>query len=532
MPSNHNQQPSTPDQLTTEERSLFDISKVKEWRTRQYGILNGLRANSTSVLDTQYVEDFTNSIDSTLDDFLESQGIDVASVNYNEVRELYRGASIDRINENEWGNSPASRGVDSSDRKSGSDVFAERIADRLGSLQGGLDDRRRAERDAEFGALEAEVVEARELLAVQAAKRQGRLFTLDRSNYDELRSDYFSKVQALGERHLIEHADYTEEDKNLIALTILFDEQEKLRELTREKLAGTKVGKFVGWMNKGGKLSRAGKGVLLGIGAGVAGSFLAGAVGAGIVAGGAVAASRFARGYSAHDKERGMKSYEDTMDVSSEDLNISNALNFADDDTRLNKTSRLIGDQEDFEAGTRREQSKRRKAFAWGAGSIAVGAALGYGIHNASEYLSDRNLTTKDWISGKVDNVPSVDGDIDEDPTDGAGTDVNEGNGTGEGTEPDGGADTNKDTLSWSKDAVTVTHGEGFYQTFQEMGIPEEYWAEVIEDVGPKLQNRGWAYFDSMNNEWRISHTGDLSDVELGIVSDSAKRAGFTFNSL
>lgn len=561
--TNHNTQPTTQSELTPEERSLYDIAKINELRARQLSVLNDLRASSPNILDGQYVLDFNTSIDDILDDFLAEQGVDSSSANYAELRDMYRSASVDRINENEWGNSPASRGTDSNDHKSQSDIFKDRIVARIGSTVDiddpdvQLTDQERQARDTEFETLESNVADMRDRLATMAAKRQGKLFTLDRSRYDKLQKEYFATVQALGKRHLQEHADYDEADKNLIAITILFEEQEELRELTKAKLANTKVGKFVSWMNRGNKWMRAGKGVLVGVGAGLAGSFLAGAVGAGIVAGGAVAASRFARGYAFRDKDRGMKVYSDTIDVDVSDIDMHNALTFADDDNRMAKTSELLADQEDFETGTKGEQRKRQKAFAWGAGSIALGAVIGAGIHEGIEHAQGKASTAWDWAkkegnggygtSNRPEGIPSaedVDGDgifNGDDPDYNPATDKglpnasdlnhdgllqdNERLGDTDALQPD------TDTLTWadfSPKAQLVTSGEGWYQTFNEMGIPKEHWADVLNDVGPELQDKGWAYFDQAHSEWRISHTGKLDDGILNLIAESSKQDGYT----
>lgn len=262
--------------------------------------------------------------------------------------------------------------------------------------------------------LESNLADAREKLAAAAAKRQNSLwsgnFTGNSDVYDKLHDEYNDALRALGQQHISLHEDYTDESKNIIALTILFDEQEKLRDLTTEKLENKRITKVIKWMNKGNAATRIAKGVAIGAGAGLAGSFLAGAVGAGIVAGGAVAATRFARGFALkdHDK-RGMSSFEDTVDVSEADIKVGPALHFAESD-QISAADKVLGAQGSFEADTRNEQKKRRKAAAYGIGSMAVGSVLGYGLHAAVEWASGKDLTLIDNAAEKTKNFLSGEG--------------------------------------------------------------------------------------------------------------------------
>jgi hypothetical protein len=390
MSTNHNHQPSSQPELSPEERNVLGLTKVNEWRVRQHSILNGLRAHSPSVIDTQYVTDFKNSIESTLDDFLHEQGIDTSAANYDEIRTLFREASIDRINDDEWGNSPSSRGVDPNDHKSQSDIFAERIAARLGNSANAPEPTQEltAEQKKEFEALEAKLEALRESWAKESAKRQGRMFSFDNEYRDNLYREYQAAATALAAKHMEVHNDWSDEDKKLIATALVFDEQEKLRNLTTEKLKGTKISKIVTWMNKGSKFTRIAKGVGIGLVAGVAGSFMAGLAGTAAVAGGAVALTRFARGFALGDKDRrGMKSFDQVVDINELD-----GKSWKDQQAYAEGT---------FEEGTRHEQKKRTKAGVYGVGAIAVGAAMGGAIHWGAESLSGRNLSAVSWLTDR-----------------------------------------------------------------------------------------------------------------------------------
>lgn len=245
-----------------------------------------------------------------------------------------------------------------------------------------------AEQKKEFEALEAKLDALRESWAKESAKRQGRMFSFDNEYRDNLYREYQAAATALAAKHMEVHNDWSDEDKQMIATALVFDEQEKLRNLTTEKLKGTKISKIIQWMNKGSKFTRIAKGVGIGLVAGVAGSFMAGLAGTAAVAGGAVALTRFARGFALGDKDRrGMKSFDQVVDINELD-----GKSWKDQQAYAEGT---------FEEGTRHEQKKRTKAGVYGVGAIAVGAAMGGAIHWGAESLSGRNLSAVSWLTDR-----------------------------------------------------------------------------------------------------------------------------------
>jgi hypothetical protein len=100
------------------------------------------------------------------------------------------------------------------------------------------------------------------------------------------------------------------------------------------------------------------------------------------------------------------------------------------------------------------------------------------------------------------------------------------GRGGGNGT-PNGSETLHAELNEFSQAARIVERGEGWYQTFDEMGIPERHWADVLESAGPKLQDQDWAYFDESAEEWRISKPGKLPPEVLETIVTAAKRDGF-----
>ncbi len=537
MTHNPNQAPSIAPELSTEERALLSIDKLNEWRGRQHHTLSDLRA--ADFLNHSSADDFSASIDSTLDEFLEQNGLAADSANYGEIRALFREASIDNFTEDEWGNSPASRGTDPDDHMSQSDRFEERIEQRL--ADGGdqdTEDTPSVELDAEKVAaideLEDQLNDLREQMAEMTAKRQDTFFSLKKNaKRDALRDEYHALVQELGRRHLALHEDASDEEKNLIAMTVLFDEQEKLRQETIAELEDKPLGKFIKWMNKGNVATRIAKGVGIGALAGVSGAFVAGAVGAGVVAGGAVMASRFARNFALKDnKTRGMASIfseggkSSAIDFDADVLNTGAALNFTDDANRMENIQALTGANKAFEDDTKKEQEKRRKSAMYGTAMMGAGALIGYGIHEGAEYLSGKNLTVTHWLHEKWDNFWNVEdnGHLPPPPPTG-----NTGIDHGGGHTP-----THKPSISWADFAPSahmVTPGEGWYQTFQELNIPQDHWADVLKDAGPKLHEQGLAYWDNAHSEWRISHTGKLPTSALKVIAAASKRDGYTLAS-
>ncbi len=73
----------------------------------------------------------------------------------------------------------------------------------------------------------------------------------------------------------------------------------------------------------------------------------------------------------------------------------------------------------------------------------------------------------------------------------------------------------------FSPAAHTVNAGEGWYQTFKDMGITNATeQANLLNKVGPQLQEKGWAYH-MPNGLWGISRPGQLPDDVLKLIQNS-----------
>lgn len=76
--------------------------------------------------------------------------------------------------------------------------------------------------------------------------------------------------------------------------------------------------------------------------------------------------------------------------------------------------------------------------------------------------------------------------------------------------------------VDFSIDALTVTDGEGWYQTIQEVtGVTDPVeQAAILQKIGPALQEKGWAY-PMDDGTWGISRTGTLPKDVLELIKNS-----------
>lgn len=408
----HSSTPTTPE-YSTEERNVLSMKQLEDWRKFQEADLDDRRGRSGYIpslggkvaIDEEppYVTEFKAGVDTSLDSYLDSLHLPVDSPNRDVIKGLFRDASIDKISVDDWRGSPASRGGDPADTKSPRTVFSEKINEYLGVGVDGDDETSPADdetegpeaREERLAEARAAVAEAREKWASISSKRQARVFRRNAKDQATAYHDYMTKVNELGRLELediISDDTVDETKKNAEVISYLFDEQAKLRELTTEKLKGTKVSKFIAWMNKGGLVKRILKGGSIGLAAGLVGAFAGGLVGAGVVTAGAVGAARFVRGYTLGDKDkRGMAAADESM---KDDVATRLADTDIDGDT-FDKAS--LHFDAAFENDTRKEQNKRRKAAAAGLGMVAVGSLAGYGVHAAAAAISHHDLQ---WLGG------------------------------------------------------------------------------------------------------------------------------------
>jgi len=66
----------------------------------------------------------------------------------------------------------------------------------------------------------------------------------------------------------------------------------------------------------------------------------------------------------------------------------------------------------------------------------------------------------------------------------------------------------------------TVHSGEGWNEVMANNNIDPSNFHSRLTEIGPDLAKKGWAYFDNNHGEWRISHTGQLSQDVLDLIKN------------
>ena len=365
-----------------------------------------------------------------------------------------------------------------------------------------------------------ELNELRETLATLSAKRQGHVMGDGGQKYAEAKQAYDDQKIALAKlenESIINSTELSGQDKKIKITEYLFTEQARLRVSTTEKLKGTKVGKFVEWMNRGKVATRVAKGLLLGVGVGLVGAgvgALAGvagvaALGSGLAAVG-TATARFARGFASKDARDGRGIATLDKEVHKPEYNVNTPSDYID--TAHQHYDNL------FEQDTKLEQKKRRSSVKWGIGALAVGVVLAEAGQLAVDaHLFDGLMNHYDPLTSHIHPHTNMEvthpGSNVVLPPAGASVDLPPA-GTGVELPASPAA-----LPEFSVDAHTVVPGEGWYQTFKDMGIKSNEWSSLLKKVGPSLQEKGWAY--NMHGSWGISHSGQLPDDVLESIKNS-----------
>lgn len=339
-------------------------------------------------------------------------------------------------------------------------------------------------------------------LAALSAKRQGRLFNRDsgklQQEYNAKQAEYETALNDL--IRLEESAEKTaglEKSEGQARFDVamkLVDNFKKLQEQSVEMLKNTKVGKFVEFMTKGGTFKRILKGVLVGGAVGAVGAAItvftagtgAGAVGAGLATAGALA-GRFARGFAASDAKRGDSMFTNGGEYMTR---LVGHMEKGGGEDRIDTAHRIL--MEKLETDTKQEQGKRRKATYIAMGSVAVGSILALGLNEAIDSYTGHNkgahdLLWNDEVQGKA--VP----------------------------DPDSVPRTELKTIiperTFNAEAIRIDPGEGWYQTFQDLGVAQKDWPTLLNKVGPELQgvkvNGMDLAYRMPNGEWGIRMTPD-----------------------
>jgi hypothetical protein len=171
--------------------------------------------------------------------------------------------------------------------------------------------------------------------------------------------------------------------------------------------------------------------------------------------------------------------------------------------------------QDHWESLSRGERRSYRQARKMGAATLAL-AGIGAGVV-INSYLSNKGLTSggghgsasaADMLvnRGQSGNAPDVSiGKFD----------LNVPDRPSRGNTPI--------PIEFSKAAQHIETGEGFNQTFREMGIPREKWAATLRKAGPELVKMGVAYKDQAVGGYGFSQEGQLSRSSMLVISKAAQ---------
>jgi hypothetical protein len=283
------------------------------------------------------------------------------------------------------------------------------------------------ERDPALEQAELKLASLREVFATQSAKRQGRFFGRGKK-YEEAKTAYNEQMIKVAQFKMgdIDTTGMTDSEKNATAIALLFDEQNELRNASKEKLANTKVGKFVEWMTSGSKKARFAKGLALGVagtvvGAG-AGMLIGAAAGVGLAAAAAVTAKSvvsFGRGYAKSANkpdENGNVQGRGIQELAADTSHHVGAMNHMRREVAAGKSLTEASAsyyQQRYEESELDQQDERRREGRAGLLGVAAGLVLGgLGSHIAGELIHGPNDWGKlgDWGNRSINPPAQADG--------------------------------------------------------------------------------------------------------------------------
>ena len=550
-----NSQPNPPVSVeySDDEKKLLDIKKIDAWRSYQHEILNGLREADTDFINGEYLRQFNENINDSLDEYLVQQGIDSSSANYANIRKLYRESSIDNIRDDVWYASPAARGDNFSNKVSDRDRVISAVSNELGrgasdnvemeSTNERLTQLHRAKQEAfvdklrgpAFGRKKQELEEAyknAELAYMVALTRQNKQFLLDKRAEleaagkagDELESEL--REIAEGEASRLAKEDKNEQHRMLVEKSGL-------------------MGKFLeNWGNLSGKkkvaaaLGLGAVSLIAGAGMGLAAGVAGGLIGAGVAS---AAGGVLARGLGA------ARIYQLRKAELFKTPDEYDQLELSDDD----KFESLHLKQRAFLERISREQLEngdkiKKRAVLWTLGTVAVGGVAGVAAHaiadsGALDHVPGGQI--QHWLEGRGANhldgggsggdrkVGFGDYRVEVEPGRGI-PPVDEG-----GIAPESGVSRSEaieQYINQHEQASVIDSGEGWYQTFQELGVAPENYHDLLQQLGPELQNithdgMNIAYWDENAQEWYMNMTSDqkMPSEALRLIVERAQDNGY-----
>lgn len=368
-----------------------------------------------------------------------------------------------------------------------------------------------------------ELVNLRQELAAFNAKREKRMFFTDRKRRDtqENKALYEAYHNASRAVFNLENPNFIEDDtvsnldkiRKIAEYTV--EEAKNLDQAILESYKNTKT--FLGKRIEQYSNLSVPKKIILGVGASALIGIATGGVGTFAVSGSFMAMTLEAKRRKKRSEGGG------TLSVSAHDLaskyegyDLSEGRASEYVDTIFDgANSRMRGAFED------RIDSEQKRRLARVAGSYAAGAAIGWTTHHLpggwfDGWNSSHDVAAADHAGGG--DVPTG-GDLSgvpqmpEAPTPGGG-DL-----SGIPQMPEAPAPSIDVLHQFSSEVYNNYPGKGIFETFQQMGVPQEQWQSALERVGPLLERTGDAYpMGSDSYGW--SHIGSLSPEGAQILNN------------
>lgn len=498
----------------------MDIDKVDMWRQGQHKTLNELRDKAVpDISDTGYIDEFKNGVDDALKQFLAENGLDASHREYQEIFEMYRQASVDRVHEAEWLTSPASRGKDAADRASGRDKLAQHIQSMNTADMEGEENERETTLEKLIKTREAKHI-------AYVARLKGALFGEKRRKNDLVYKEAEEKYrEALGKQLEERIAELHNEGKT--------DDEIKqfLKEQANDFARGDEIAQKAILLEKTGPLGKLlehyanasrGKKLLYGLGLGAAAAVTG--VGAGLVMGAALGAAGGAAlaGLAATGSGLAWKGFGAFRTYHLRRADIFRNHNLPD--FELNENATLEGErrrmlsflQETSDNQLKEGERIKKRAMVFAVGSVAVGTTVGMGVHAALE-----GGDWSHWWGGLGQHAPehpagsgSSSGPSLDNPNlggNGGKVDVPETPEPSPPTEPESvpsRGEIIQDYIAERGAAQKIRPGEGLFQTLKELGVPAEHRREFMEKYGEKLIKKfPQAFYRMPNGETGILMT-------------------------
>lgn len=296
-----------------------------------------------------------------------------------------------------------------------------------------------------MGFLKAKLDESRDVVAALGAKRGTRLFNRSKK-FNMAHAHHMGIIRKLTGVRLNNEEAYqgmTAAQKVAAGHMMIAEEYGKLKTLGEEKMNGTKMGKLINWMNKGGRFKRflkyamvGGIGAVAGVGVGVVtgGVGLAGTAAGAALGLGAGAGIRGVRGFFVGEGKYGRNL---DMDATQAGMAPEDFLRAEGrEEEIIDRSTMAMGEL--FNGAVRERRRRLRRSIGRGALYASFGVGAGYALSATGAYGSAREMIGESRIGHSEWGQKLGLGPVDN--TDGAGMnpeDVNGNQGDGAGMNPD-----------------------------------------------------------------------------------------------